>query len=312
MSIQINDINVIDDDRNFSAAGIVTVGTGNSATIIDGTTGITSVGIGITIEGVTGNISIAGTLTAAGFNIPANIVSFSPANGATDVSLSSSITLTFNQAVGVATTGTILLKQGSTDGTTLQTLGVSNIQSIPNGIIVNTDSLLPFSTTIVPIIPSGFIKSTSGDFVGLNTTGADSYSFTTAGPSLGQAYEGGYLICQAGGTRWVVSPSSAEVSRNWYDRANANTTAQAVSGCSGWFVPSCGQLQNPGYQCRTYWDAYTSARYWSNTPDGGIFYAFSVDMTNNSTTFYGPPSNPNLNNLRSNTKCVRSFRCVAY
>jgi hypothetical protein len=36
-------------------------------------------------------------------------------------------------------------------------------------------------------------------------------------PALGDSYEGGFLICKQGGSplRWIVSPRSAEVSRNW-------------------------------------------------------------------------------------------------
>jgi hypothetical protein len=61
---------------------------------------------------------------------------------------------------------------------------------------------------------------------------------------------------------------SAEVSRTWYLRNDANTTAQSVSGCTGWFVPTCGQLQNPGYCCRSFWGpspCYSSTDYWSST-----------------------------------------------
>ena len=72
MAIQINDINVIDDDRNFSNVGILTVGTGSSLTDIDSDANLT-VGVGITFNGVAGNISIAGTITAAGLSLPLEI-----------------------------------------------------------------------------------------------------------------------------------------------------------------------------------------------------------------------------------------------
>ena len=42
---------------------------------------------------------------------------------------------------------------------------------------------------------------------------------------------GGYILCAAAGVVWVVAPSSSEVSRSWYDRADAATRAQQVSGC---------------------------------------------------------------------------------
>jgi hypothetical protein len=86
--------------------------------------------------------------------------------------------------------------------------------------------------------------------------------------ALGDSYEGGFLICKASPLRWVVSPRSAEVSRTWHLRNDANTTAQSVSGCTGWFVPTRAQLQNPGYCCRSFWGpspCYSSTTYWSST-----------------------------------------------
>ena len=69
MTIQINDIDVIDDGRNFSNVGIMTVGTGSSLTNID-SDGNFIVGVGITFNGVASDISIAGTITAAGLSLP--------------------------------------------------------------------------------------------------------------------------------------------------------------------------------------------------------------------------------------------------
>jgi|DEB0MinimDraft_10_1074344.scaffolds.fasta_scaffold08201_2 hypothetical protein len=308
MSVQINGINVIDDDRNFSAAGIVTVGTGNSATIIDGTTGITSVGIGITLEGVPGNISIAGTITAAGFNIPANIVSFSPVNGATGVSaypINTTIDIFFDQAVGIATTGTIQIREGSTvaNSTLQQTIGVDNILATQNGIKIQLNETLGFEVIHHPVIPNGFIKSTSGDFVGLNTTGADTYSFTTSPPVLGVDFEGGYLICRSGGTNWVVAPSSTEACTFWNGRNTAVTNANAYAACGDWFIPSCGQLKNPGVSCKTYWDSYSNtSNYWSNTQVTGN-QAWNISMSD---------SNARADGIGDTQQCVRAFRTVTY
>lgn len=119
---------------------------------------------------------------------------------------------------------------------------------------------------------------------------------------LGSSYQGGTLICFGTTVRWVVAPGAAEVSRNWPSRSDANTRAQQVSGCTGWFVPNTSQLQNPGYSCRIYWD-YSAARYWSDTqansvPPNGGYVNFSNGVTGG--TFH------------YNTLCVRSLRCVAY
>jgi hypothetical protein len=298
MAIKINNVTAIDDSRNVSA-GIVTVGSGSSATIINGTTGTVNIGTGITIVGSSGDISIAGTITAGGFNIPASIVTYSPAIGSTvRQDLNPSFSLTFNQAVGVATTGTILIKAGAA-GTTLQTLGVGNIRSIPNGISIILNQPAPISQ-IVPVIPNGLIRSTSGNFAGLNTTGANSYNFTLRNLQPGDSISGGFLLCQAAAIRWIVAPSSSEVARTWDLRDDASTRAQAVTGCTGWFVPTVAQLQNPGYACRTGWDSYSSG-YWSSTQLNPA-YGCNVDMNTGAGGF----------GLKFYTIAVRSFRCVAY
>jgi hypothetical protein len=125
-------------------------------------------------------------------------------------------------------------------------------------------------------------------------------------PALGDSYEGGFLICKQGGSlRWIVSPRSAEVSRNWNSRNDANTTAQSVSGCTGWFVPTISQLQNPGYCCRSFWGpspCYSSANYWSSEQSPTAGYACRVCFINDG------PGAPN----KSYTLCVRAFRCVTY
>jgi hypothetical protein len=124
------------------------------------------------------------------------------------------------------------------------------------------------------------------------------------GPALGSSYEGGFLICKASPLRWVVSPRSAEVSRNWYNRNDANTTAQSVSGCTGWFVPTISQLQNPGYICRSFWGpspCFSSNIYWSSTERDDTF-ACSVRFSGGGNPYHS----------KYGSYCVRAFRCVTY
>lgn len=126
---------------------------------------------------------------------------------------------------------------------------------------------------------------------------------TAANAPPGTFIGGGYLICRSSGVSWIVSPYSAEVSRNWHTRADANTRAQQVSGCTGWFVPSVSQLSNPGFVCRNFWDAFSPWAYWSDTQiySGNarrVFFPGYVE-----TDFYG---------CKNTVLCVRSFRCVTY
>jgi hypothetical protein len=89
------------------------------------------------------------------------------------------------------------------------------------------------------------------------------------------------------------------VVRNWHSRDDAVTLANSLMGSCGWFVPSCGQLQNPGYACRTYWDSYSSAGYWSSS-EYNTSNAWGVDFN------LGSPYNGN----KTNPYCGRAFRCT--
>lgn len=126
--------------------------------------------------------------------------------------------------------------------------------------------------------------------------------FNIANCPLGSNAEGGYLICKSSGTAWIVAPSSSEVTRTWYSRNDANTRAQQVSGCSGWFVPSCTQLYSPGYTCRTYWNSYSADCYWSDS-QGFSFTARLLDFSSGSWLAHRPKHFPHR---------IRAFRCVTY
>lgn len=125
--------------------------------------------------------------------------------------------------------------------------------------------------------------------------------FNTSCP-LGSSIEGGRLVCKSSGVAWIVAFNTAEVSRTWYNRNDAVTRAQQVSGCTGWFVPTIGQLQNPGYACKTYWDSTTRIRYWSNTEATGSNACY--------VRFY--ESIFSGNSLKSDSFSIRAFRCVTY
>ncbi len=229
--------------------------------------------------------------------------SINPANGATNVGVDTNITLTFTGSAPVRGTGTITLRSGSTSGSVIETFDAASSGRISvsgNNWILDPTSNLGFSTSIHTIIPSTAIVG----YVGLNTTGADTHSFTTVALNLGDSYEGGFLICKASPLRWVVSPRSAEVSRTWYLRNDANTTAQSVSGCTGWFVPTRAQLQNPGYCCRSFWGpspCYSSTAYWSSAEYNAVT-AYVVYFDSGSA----------LDSSKNFTNCVRAFRCVTY
>ena len=251
----------------------------------------------------------AGIVTVTRLDVPPVPITFSPANGATAVTQSSNIIITFN--VGVTTgTGNITLRSGSAGGTAFSTIGVSSTSvSISGGAVtINPPTDIPDFTTAFVVVDAGAFTT------GFTTTSVNAlintYSFTTTGLALGDSYEGGFLICKASPVRWVVSPRSAEVTRSFYCRGDANTTAQSVSGCTGWFVPTGAQLQNPGYICRTFWGTapccYSLSRYWSSTAEPS-------SPTCLSQLIHFPNPTPQSIPLQQNcVMCVRSFRCVTY
>ena len=264
-----------------------------------------NLGFGVTHFVVVPNNAVAGYvgINTYSFTTLAFILSsINPANGATAIGVGTNITLTLT-AAPVRGTGTITLRSGSTSGSVIETFDAASSGRISisgNNYIIDPTSNLGFSTSIHTIIPSTAIQN----YVGLNTTGADTHSFTTVALNLGDSYEGGFLICKASPLRWVVSPRSAEVSKTWYLRNDANTAAQSVSGCTGWFVPTLSQLQNPGYCCRSFWGpspCYSSALYWSST-ECTAHAACNVTFTNGGAGV----------SLKTNTFCVRAFRCVTY
>ena len=128
---------------------------------------------------------------------------------------------------------------------------------------------------------------------------------TTGATSLGASVDGGYLICKNNGLGLIVAPRCAEVSRIWYRREDAVVQSGCcTAGAQGWFVPTCGQLKNPGYCCRSYWGpspCYSSTCYWSSTETNANFAC--IVYFNSGFAF---------SSNKGNAECVRAFRCVTY
>ena len=282
MSIQISGTTVIDNSRNITNANNMTVGN-------------------VSMTGSTGNITTTGTVTAAGIDVPVSVSSFSPADGATNVSLTPTISITFNQNVIAVSGKNITLRSGSAAGTILQTIAATSA-SIAGGTVSITPSEFNYSTNVYVVVDDGAFKNTFNNSNALINT----YDFTTIALNLGASYGGGNLICKSSPVRWIAAPAAAEVIRTFFARGQANAQAQTVSGCTGWFVPSISQMQNPGSVCRNYWENPKGNSFWSNT-DCGYFYtigrAWRINLSNG--TAYCIAS-------KTNNLSIRSFRCVTY
>ena len=236
---------------------------------------------------------------------PITTSSFSPSDNATDQSVSTNIVITFSENIAKGS-GNINIRSGSASGTILQSIDVTSGAVSVSGTqaTINPPSDLAYETDQYIVVDAGCFTNTDGDAASGNAL-INGYNFTTESdvPPLGGEFSGngGYLICCSSNNLWIIAPNSAEVCRTWYNRNDANNRAQQVSGCSGWFVPSQNQLNNPGYTCRTYWDSITPTGYWSATQDGvGTAYRINVLLSNNT------PYQKNTENV------VRSFRCVSY
>ena len=131
--------------------------------------------------------------------------------------------------------------------------------------------------------------------------------------------DGARLICKSGGIGWFVAPSSTQVTSQWAGGQYNSTQvgdkccisewtavcnaliAGGIECVNSWFVPSISQLNNPGYVCRTNWDTFDAAVYWSST---------EVSSTIACGQYFGDGSLGSGSKTGSNR--VRAFRCVTY
>lgn len=324
MAIKIGGTSIIDDNKNITNVGIVTIGIG-------GTTGKVHVGTGATIDGA-GNAYFGGDITVVGRIVqPSGLSSFYPSGSRLiDQGILASwkparLELEFSRNVGIATTGTIDLRLNTVTGTILHSAGISSVVykagslreirvsfggTNGSGITTNTHS----ADTYFPVIPCGMFTftDTGCPYIGNNNgcTGADTYTFTWRGPALGEAYCGGYLICQAGGTRWIIAPKAADIdTKSWYAAGGAVGSANAISPCGDWFLPSCTNAVNPYACCKQYWDCVCSTAYWTNTPQEP-YWAWYVDMP--SCTLQRGLKTGNHGQANPTGIRARAFRCVNY
>ena len=237
---------------------------------------------------------------------PITTSSFSPSDGATDQSVTGNIVITFSENIAKGS-GNITIRSGSASGTIQQTIDVTSGAVSVSGTqaTINPPSDLAFETDTYIVVAAGCFRNSDGDVASGNAV-INTYNFTTETdvPPLGQSYGGGTLICCSGGNLWVVAPDSSVVHRSWYDRNDAVTCANSIAACGDWFIPSCGQMKNPGYQCRTYWNynIYSTHRHWTNTAHHSSYFAYEFCMTNGNSGITG----------RHSIWCVRAFRCVSY
>lgn len=128
--------------------------------------------------------------------------------------------------------------------------------------------------------------------------------------------DGSRIICKAGGVAWLVAPSSTEVFQTW----NNSTTTLVGNKCcvsdwptlcarliacnlnpSDWCVPNITNLNNPGYVCRSKWDAFTADEYWTST---------EASSTTSCGLYF--PNGALTTSFKTQPRYVRAFRRVTY
>ena len=148
------------------------------------------------------------------------------------------------------------------------------------------------------------------------------YACFAKGNTVGSTtYDGSRLICKSGGIGWFVAPSSTQVLSSWAG-GQYNSTAVGDKCCisewstletaltnagftpTDWFVPSGGaggQLNNPGYVCRTNWDSFDACTYWSSTEFNATNACYQYFVNGAIGIF-----------TKTVSGRVRAFRCVTY
>ncbi len=137
MAIKVSGVNVIDNERNFNV----------------------------------------GVVTATSLDVPPQAITFSPSNGASDVSLSSNIVITFNVDVSKGS-GNITLRDGDpSTGDVIETIAVSSGSvSISGGQVTINPSNFPTGKVIYVVVDEGAFQSTA---LGSGTDLINTYNFTT-------------------------------------------------------------------------------------------------------------------------------------
>lgn len=155
--------------------------------------------------------------------------------------------------------------------------------------------------------------------------------------------DGSSLICKAGGVAWFVAPASSQISLEWVNGTYNNylpgrdrnqpslvicctsewpPTSTCLSDAlsprfyytaSQWFIPTYGQLLDPGYVCRSRWNSYCNVNYWSAT-EGRDFYFYNVYSNPSEGTACAVNFSDGATTApcKACPQCVRAFKCITY
>ena len=159
---------------SFSGIDASSLSDSNSATRVQATTS------GAVVTGVLTATSFSGDGSALTF--APKVIAFDPAALSTGVAADTNITITFDQNIQFAGTGTIELRSTSTSGTLIESFAItsgtpaSGLSISGTQLIINPTSNLSDNTVVYVILPNQGIQATSG---GSYYAGSNNYNFRT-------------------------------------------------------------------------------------------------------------------------------------
>ena len=142
-------------------------------------------GVGV---GTEDNINTSGIITATRFvgsgtslTFAPKIIAFDPLALQQNVAVGSSIHITFDQNIHFVGSGDVVIREGSSDGTAIQTFSISSgaapsgLSIVDTQLIIEPSSNFNLGTSIYVTLPSTGIANTEGD----PFAGSSNYNFRT-------------------------------------------------------------------------------------------------------------------------------------
>ena|GEM_PF-2991074 len=176
--------------------------------------------------------------TGAAPDTQAPTATLSPANGATGVSVSGNLVLTFSEPVTKATTGSVTI----THGTTTQTIALSSVVLSVNGLTATIDPAnFPYATAVGVAVPGTAFRDPAGNaYAGTTST---TWRFTTAAAPMQEIrvnFQDAATVPPAGWLRDYGQPfgvrtgtyQGANMTYGWKKRADGTLLDLSVGGSS--------------------------------------------------------------------------------
>lgn len=158
-------------------------------------------------------IGIDDIAISVGDSLLPTATAFAPLDNATNVPVTTTPAVTFNEAVQKGT-GNIVIKRSS-DNSTLETIAVSSAQITVNGslVTITPSASLANSTGYYIEITAGAIKDLAGnDYAGVS--GATAWNFTTSAPAAQPTATETFV------NGWKVGPTGASIVADYYAEGN--------------------------------------------------------------------------------------------